>query len=335
MNQQLNLLFDEHIGKREHDDPTLADKANWKAQQSLITCLCQKMIKTDVKNITHENLENWIQSLGYYQQQKVRYPLARFFDSLLARNLLSFTHNPFKDGPGQIYLKKKPSRDRARMSLEDYKAIRRSAEEDGAMWFVNAMDLAYLLKCRRQDIVTLKFDDYDKTTRLLTKLILKSEHQKGEGCGDVLKWDLNEAYGPDVLQVYNRAYMTRKVILTPKNTEESPYIIHARPRNVRAKMSADKTHHSQVTESMISRTFKKYRDQHQFILNKATIQDKQPTTFHEIRSLSARMDEEKGIDIQVLSNSMAHSGLGSTKIYLGDGHRTKAATTMNRLADVI
>ena len=113
MNQQLSFLFEEHASKREHDDPTLSDKANWKSQQSLINSLCLKVAHKKLSEISHEDLELWITSLGYYQQQKVRYPLARFFDSLLVKNLLSFTHNPFKDGAGQIYLKKKPSRERA------------------------------------------------------------------------------------------------------------------------------------------------------------------------------------------------------------------------------
>lgn len=334
MNQQLTFLFEEHVCKREQDDHKLATTANWSAQQSLINSLCQNLSNKNIDEISHQDLENWISDLTYYQQQKVKYPLARFLDSLLVQDLLSFKHNPLKDGAGQIYLKKKPSRERARLDLEDFKAIRASAKQDGADWFVNAMDLAYLLKCRRQDISTLRFDDYDLQTKTLSKLILKSENQKGEGCGDVLKWDLNDDYGPDVLQVYNRAYMTRKVILGPKSVENSPYIIHHRPMNVRKKVNKDKTHHSQVTPAMLSRTFEKYRDMNQGILAKASDMGNTFPTFHEIRSLAARMDESKGMDLQVLSNSMAHSTTGSTKVYLSDGHRTKAATTMNRMADV-
>ena len=99
-------------------------------------------------------------------------------------------------------------------------------------------------------------------------------------------------------------------------------------------IAADKDHPTQISVQKLTKTFQKYRDSMPWINQEAQDQGKTPVTFHEIRSLAARIDKQKGLDKATISESMAHSNLAVTDIYLEDGNAVKSATTLNRLGDL-
>ena len=108
---------------------------------------------------------------------------------------------------------------------------------------------------RRVDLVNIKFSDYQEG---VLKLI-----QSKIGTG--LKITANS----ELEALFKRSRQT----VTP-----SPYLIHKNPVCVRKEYIKHKTHWTQVTPEMLTRTFKKYRD-------KVILDNYNPPTWYEIKSL--------------------------------------------------
>lgn len=334
----LHNLYDQYL-----DDLELSRVSkNTLYKRDIAYALCNHIGDTPVADITYRTLKLWFKDLTYFKQIKAKAALDGFFDELIAEGLLSLVHNPFGKGTGKLCYKEKPPKARQRLTNDEYVAIRNSAIADQCIWFVHALDLSYLLKLRRADIVTLKFKSHCKASKMLSKTILKSVNMKGTDNGVTLHWDLREPYGKDVTKIIAAARSTRLIELRPpvikyrKETEKalvecSPYVIHRRPEKVANKPNKEKTHHTQVTEAMLSVTFKKYRDTVHSIANRCDDDGSQPPTFHEIRSLSARNDASKGLDKAEISKALAHSVNTVTDLYLDE--QVVRVTTMNTMAD--
>ena len=290
--------------------------------------------QSDENIITHLHFDTWYQDLSYYQQQKAKYAVERFVNFLMFHDHApGIKFNPFSNGEGKTYGKKKPSKERARLTIADFNKIRKTAEQEGYQWMVNAMELAYLLKLRRADILTLKFKDYDTQNKVLTKQILKSVNQKGEDQAVTMRWCTSKrGYATDAVTIINKARKTRTMDIGTK-TEVSPYIIHERPQRMHSKPAKGKTHHSQVKEERLSKVFKKLVDLNPDIVARANEKGLKPPTFHEIRSLSTRLDLDKGMDLNQLSQSLAHSSTKVTQVYI-DGIKTDYVSG-NRLKDLV
>lgn len=335
----LLALYDEHLLELNIQRITKTIRLH----KSLAYDLCEYVANTPVSQITYKMLKGWFGTLSYFQQLKAKQALERFFNELIAEGCLSsIAHNPFGKATGRLYTKEKPPKERCRLTKDEYVAIRNSAIADQCLWFVHAMDLAYLLKLRRADIVTLKFKSHDRASKTLSKTILKSVNMNGADKGYTLKWDLTEPYGKDVSNILAATRSTRLIELRPpvikyrKETEKalvecSPYVIHRRPEKVASKPNKEKTHHTQVTEALLSLTFKKYRDTVHYIAKRCDADGSQPPTFHEIRSLSARNDYDKGMDKADISKALAHSVNTITDLYLDE--QVVKVTTLNTMAD--
>lgn len=295
--------------------------------------LCSYVGDTPLEEITYDLMKEWFNTLTYHQQCKAKMALERFFDEMLVSGKLpNLTYNPFGKGTGKLWMKDRPVKMRQRLLAAEYKAIRDQAIADECEWFVRAMDLAYLLKLRRADVITLKFSHLNKERTTLSKTIIKSLNQKGADKAYTLVWDLTEPYGKEVAGIIKQARTSRRIDLGRK-VEVSPYIVHYRPLRVAEKPASDKTHHTQVTDQNLSRTFEKYRKAVPSIAVRCEAEGTKPPTFHEIRSLSARNDQAKGMSKEDVAKALAHTIGTVTDLYLDE--QTIRVTSRNSLGDVV
>ena len=88
-----------------------------------------------------------------------------------------------------------------------------------------------------------------------------------------------------------------------------PYIVHMKPIQRQRGVAKDCDHIYQVQSHYLSKQFSKIRDK---VGVKSHLPSNQRPTYHEIRSLAARMIEEKGLSA---TKRMAHSNSKTTEIY--------------------
>ncbi|WNH52820.1 tyrosine-type recombinase/integrase [Stenotrophomonas oahuensis] len=183
-------------------------------------------------------------------------------------------------------------RKRARLTREMYAAIWEKADP----WLRLAMDISLVTLLRRDDVVSLKFNDVRDGSLWVIP-------HKTEGTTQVkLKIRIGQQLGDLLAQA-------RDAVL-------SPYVIHrlpekARPSNMRA---SARQHHTQVMPEQLTRAFQDARDA-------AGVAGPNPPSFHEIRSLGGALLSESGWQIEQVQSLMGHSSASMTEHYL-EGHET-------------
>lgn len=177
---------------------------------------------------------------------------------------------------------------RARLSLEDFRAIHAIAERDYAPWLARAMELALVTGQRREEIANLGPRDLrdqklwiipSKTKKHGTRLCIPLELRL-----DVVGWTVGE------------------VIARCRDNVLSRYFIHHATFAGRAK-PGDPVRPQTVTE-----WFAQARDKS----GRSWPSGSTPPTFHEIRSLAARLYHEQGVDAQAL---LGHKSPDMTALY--------------------
>ena len=110
-----------------------------------------------------------------------------------------------------------------------------------------AMKLGLSTKLRIQDLVDLKFDQWDQDLNCLYRNITKSENQKGLATGQINFWQLDDH--PYLLGLLKQASATRDNVATnnPDFVSRAEHILHRKPSKVRA--SKTKDHYSQLSKS--------------------------------------------------------------------------------------
>ena len=184
--------------------------------------------------------------------------------------------------------KKIPKRQRDRLTLEQYKKIHNIAPE----WFQIAMDAALLTLQRREDLVNIKHTDFD------SGILSLIQNKTGTG----LKITANSA----LESIFKRSMQT---------TIHSPYLLHRKPEKVRREYIKMKNHWTQITSEMLTRQFKKLRDE---VLDSTA-------TWYEIKSLGGRMLIDQGHDTAFVQMLMGHAKPSTTQIYLDNGITWKQA----------
>ena len=191
---------------------------------------------------------------------------------------------------------------RQRLSLDNFKAIRRAAEP----WLRTAMDLALQTTHARLEVSRIRYSI--------------SEPKDGV-CGCVwLSQPENGIYG--TLYIHRQKVQKKeashvaipigeelkRIIDDSRDNVASPFIVHRIPDR-QVKRSKEVSHPTQVAPDYLSRSFSATRDK--LGLCDKLAMDERPT-FHEIRALAAHLFDKQGIDPQ---GRMAHSDAKSTKIY--------------------
>jgi integrase len=92
-----------------------------------------------------------------------------------------------------------------------------------------------------------------------------------------------------------------------------PFLVHYRPKSQRPQHMQNKLHPFAVTPDYLTKTFKAIRDETGIYNHLAP---RQRPTFHEIRSLSARIYRELGYADEYIRSLMTHTDKKTTEIYL-------------------
>lgn len=199
-------------------------------------------------------------------------------------------HGLMEAGKNPVDAVLKPKREvtRQRLTLNDFMAIRKKvAESSTHSWLVNAMDIALLTGQRREDIASMKFDQardgflWVEQSKTGAKIMIPLE----------LRLDALGASLDEILKRCRDAVVSRSVIH------------YVRPSG-RAKPG------TAVTGDRMSTVFSEFRDESKIVVTDGNT----PSSFHEIRSLSARLHaEQHGADFaQAL---LGHKSEAMTALY--------------------
>lgn len=190
------------------------------------------------------------------------------------------------DNPAEITLKRKEKKARRRLTLDQFKAIHKSAPN----WLKNAMDLALITLQRREDITLMKFE---KISDGRLKVIQGKTQKHDTGY-------LSIKVGPKLEPVIKRC----------RDDIASPFLVHRKPDKKIKREGME--HWTQIKPEMVTRQFKETRDELEIF--EGTPEDGRPT-FHEIRALGIKLYKDSGINPQQLAG---HSTEKMTKNYDSD-----------------
>lgn len=327
----------------EVEDET-PENARWHRQKKTVETFCEHFAGKAAQDITMNDCQIFIKSMPYHSGRSAKIALNKFFHHLnLVQAVDKF--NPFKPGNSEeIKLRKVPAKQRRRMDKEDLAMMISKAEEINQTWLGDALKLGILLRLRRDDIVNLQFSDVQVEDNFMHCTVNKSVNQKGIEQGQILLFDLREPSYKEAHEVIQEAYKNRLKDVT-RNThkrankkaviEEAIFIINHKPQNIPAAMPKGKIQITQVTPDFLSKQFNKCRALCPAIEKKAEKEGLSPTSFHELRSLGARIDLQKGMDVESISATLAHSDIDVTKNkYLSENmQRIEVAKTAVTLQD--
>lgn len=320
----LEQHMDDFIFEFERENINKKDNGGWANNQLAIKAFVRDFKEMNPAHIDAVILKDWLKGTGsfshyersYWSQKHHFFGMTNFFDHLLLVGFIkSVAFNPFRyKGNGSFKLPEIPQKTRTRLEFDQYTTMLHAAINDGCDWFVLAMKLGLSTKLRIQDLVDLKFDQWDQDLNCLYRNITKSENQKGLATGQINFWQLDDH--PYLLGLLKQASATRDNVATnnPDFVSRAEHILHRKPSKVRA--SKTKDHYSQLSKRDIQDAFAKYRD---LIPEIRDLPIEQKPTFHELRSLAGRLEIQQGISLEAVSKSLAHSGVDVTKNkYLND-----------------
>lgn len=176
---------------------------------------------------------------------------------------------------------------RGRLSLEAFRAIHTWSAANQPAWATRAMELAIVTAQRRGDVAAMRFAAIDDGH-------LRIEQQKSGGATKIAI--------PLPLHLDALGWTVGDIIARCRDAVLSRYLVHHSTPAGRAK-SGDK-----IRDMTLGQAFAEARD-----AVGVSVAGKTPPTFHEIRSLSARLYAEQGnVDVQAL---LGHKSASMTSIY--------------------
>lgn len=237
----------------------------------------------ETKAISRRHVADLLDALPDVAANKYRSILSQLFMFATAKGLRD-------DNPAQDTLKRTEVVQRTRLDLEGFHRIHAAAP----VWFQNAMGLALQSLQRREDLVWLRFDDERESGWLFV------DQQKVE------------VHGTGHIRIAVGAEL-RKVIARCRDAIACPFMIHRRPARTRREYIETKAHPFQVAPEMLTREFKKLRDQ---VGVGKKLEPLARPTFHEIRSLGADLYRKAGHPEEAIQRLLGHSSAKMTRTYL-------------------
>jgi len=192
-----------------------------------------------------------------------------------------------------------------RLTVNDFAAIHAESQKAGFNWLCIAMELSLQTSHAVNEVSKLKYSDIENHIKI------QRQKNKKVAASRVLI-PMND----ELADIIKRS-RADKVL--------SPYVVHRmRDRRYQNRpLGKGLDHHTQISADIISRKFSEIRDK--LGLFKSLKKSDRPT-FHDIRSLSIRMQEEAGYDAQ---KRAAHSRRETTEIY------KRGYIQWNEVADVV
>ncbi|EAM7584236.1 phage integrase SAM-like domain-containing protein [Salmonella enterica] len=191
---------------------------------------------------------------------------------------------------------------RQRLSLDNFKAIRRAAEP----WLRTAMDLALQTTHARLEVSRIRYSIREPKDGICGCVWLAQPENGIYGTLYIHRQKVQKKEASHVAIPIGEEL--KRIIDDSRDNVASPFVVHRIPER-QIKRSKEVSHPSQVAPDYLSRSFSATRDK--LGLCDHLPMDERPT-FHEIRALAAHLFDQQGIDPQ---GRMAHSDAKSTKIY--------------------
>lgn len=249
----------------------------------MLESTAQRWGSRETKAVTRRDVADLLDTLPDVSANKYRSILSQLFVFAVAKGLRD-------DNPAQDTLKRTEVVQRTRLNLEDYQRIHAVAPP----WFQVAMDLGLQSLQRREDLVWLRFDD----EREPGWLFVDQRKVEGHGTGHI-----RIAVGTELRQVIARC----------RDAIACPFMIHRKPTRTRREYLEAKAHPFQVEPEMLTRQFKRLRDQ---VGVGRDLAPPQRPTFHEIRSLGADLYRKSGHPEEAIQRLLGHSSAKMTQTYL-------------------
>lgn len=175
-----------------------------------------------------------------------------------------------------------------------------SIHDKAPAWLQNAMELSLITLQARNEIINMKFDHHRDDWLYVIRQKVAGESDFG----------------------FIRIQSTKQIDDIVKRSRDkivSPYMIHYNPKRMRRDQLKNKKHWACITPGYLSNQFKAARDKTDLFTG---WNPKEKPTFHEIRSLGARIYREQGRPKQYIQSLLTHSDQKTTQIYLDGGRLT-------------
>ncbi|MHC7757445.1 phage integrase Arm DNA-binding domain-containing protein [Klebsiella pneumoniae] len=229
------------------------------------------------------------------QNRKVSF-LKKLFSYAVDESLM------FDNPASRKKMRRTEEKKRQRLSLDNFKAIRRAAEP----WLRTAMDLALQTTHARLEVSRIRYSISEPKDGICGCVWLAQPENGIYGTLYIHRQKVQKKEASHVAIPIGEEL--KRIIDDSRDSVASPFIVHRIPER-QVKRSKEVSHPTQVAPDYLSRSFSAVRD-------KLGLCDKMPMderpTFHEIRALAAYLFDQQGIDPQ---GRMAHSDAKSTKIY--------------------
>lgn len=200
-------------------------------------------------------------------------------------------------------MKRIEGKKRRRLSLDDFRIIRASAEP----WLRTAMDLALQTTQARLEVSRIRYNIKEPKEGVCGCVWYPQAENGIHGVLYIHRQKVKHKEASHVAIPIGDEL--KRIINDSRDSIASPYIVHRLPEHNSNPISKDVHHPTQVAPNYLSRAFSRLRD-------KIGVGEKFPIeerpTFHEIRALAAHMFERQGINPQA---RMAHTDEKSTRVY--------------------
>lgn len=234
-----------------------------------------------VDEITIRDVATFLNTLTIRASNQARGYMVDIFNYAVAEGLCA-------DNPAASTIKKIEEKQRKRHTIEGLKLIREASPQ----WLKNAIDLALITAQRREEIVSIKFDDI-KDGYLY---VVQQKTSKHSDAGWIR---------------FKITSQLEQVIKNCRDNIPSPFLIHHKP--TRRKQAENREHWTQILVDYLTRAFKKATEESGAYRE---LTEAEKPTFHEIRALSIKMYKQQGKDAQKIAG---HASEQMTKNY-AKGH---------------
>jgi hypothetical protein len=280
INKLCDLFMSEVVPERELAENTV------KSYLTRTNGIRRRLGELSLETITLKDVAAYLDTMPAALRRATRGLMVDMWKEAIARGLTN-------DNLPAKTIQKKVVRQRSRLSLEQFNAIRGAATELGYAWLVNAMDLALQTTQRPSDLLKIQPRRDIKDGYLY--LIQQKTEKHGESAHLKIKIEPPLA----------------RVIKNCNDGIASPFLLHRRP--VRVHLAKRLEHWTMITIDILETYFRRARE-HTGLFDK--LSRNQKPTFYEIRALAIHLYELQGIDAQKL----AGHAVGTTTDIYRKGH---------------
>lgn len=187
---------------------------------------------------------------------------------------------PRGENPASILTEINVTVNRARLSLDQYKAILQRAESNDDVWLATALQMALLTAQRLSDVGKMRFDD------VIDGYLHVVQDKEGHPIRIPVALGLPQL-GVTIADVIKRARVNGIV-------GAATIVHHTKPRTLST--PGDRVHDNTISKGF-TRTMRKVYDAE---AQRKEWGEKDPPTFHELRALSKRLYDEIGVNTMTL-----------------------------------